>query len=126
MLQAAGGDIVATDPSPPGKNPHGFQTAQYCTVESLSALEAVRAFPNRAVFCSWPTQGEQWAADAFREIPPGQSLALICDGRGGISGTNELFDLLERQFERVRVFEIPQFPGVHDRLIVFRHLYLET
>ncbi|MFI4964657.1 MAG: hypothetical protein ACHP9T_04740 [Caulobacterales bacterium] len=120
LLTAAGADIVATDAQVSGEIGYRFRPGHYCEMQPLAASDAVRRFPERNVFCSWPTMGEAWAADAARQIAPGRHLALISDGRGGITATDELFDVLAEQFVVSAEVEIPQFPKVNDRLTVYR------
>ena len=120
ILRASGTDVIATDSAAEGINPHGFQTSAFTPVERLDATDAIRAYPGRAVFCSWPTEGETWAAEAFALIAQGNILALVGDDRGGITGSDALFDLLESDFELLRELEIPQFPRVTDRLRIYR------
>jgi hypothetical protein len=64
--------------------------------------------------------GEAWAAEAFALIHPGLHLALIGTERGGLSGSAELFDLIEADFVLEREVTIPQFPQVADRLEIYR------
>ena len=120
LLSAAGADIVATDAQVSGEIGYRFEPGRYSDVQPLDALAAVRRFPERNVFCSWPTMGEGWAAEATREIPQGRSFALISDGRSGITATDVLFDVLEEKFVITAEIDIPQFPKVKDRLIVYR------
>ena len=119
MLRAAGIDIIATDALPAGKNPHGFQTSEFCKVEPIDALSAVTRYENRSIFCSWPTEGEEWAAEAFSKLPRGNHLILIGTGRGGITGSNSLFDLIDSELTLLNTIEIPQFPKVKDLMWIY-------
>jgi hypothetical protein len=119
LLQGAGCDIIATDPAPRA-NPHGFETGRYTGISPLSATDAIEGYGDRSVFCSWPTQGEAWAAEAFALIHPGLRLALIGTERGGLTGSTDLFDLLDAGFAVEREVAIPLFPQVNDRLVVYR------
>jgi len=118
LLQSAGGDVIASDPAPRA-NPHGFETGRYTGIAALSASEAIQAYADRSVFCSWPTEGEAWAAEAFELIQPGLHLALIGTDRGGITGNDALFDLLEAGFRLETTIAIPQFPQVNDHLAIY-------
>jgi hypothetical protein len=120
LLCAAGVDIVATDPQPPGPIGYGFTVGAHHRVEPLDALAAVRAHPNRNVFCSFPSENGAWPAEMAAELSPGRALALIGDGRGGLTATDALFDLLDQAFDLETVVELPQFPKVNDRLTVYR------
>ena len=93
MLRAAGIDIIATDALPAGKNPHGFQTSEFCKVEPIDALSAVTRYENRSI--------------------------LIGTGRGGITGSNSLFDLIDSELTLLNTIEIPQFPKVKDLMWIY-------
>src|SRR5579859_3595728 len=114
-VKAAGGDVVATDLHPAGGSQYAFGPARWTQIEALGAVEAVRAYPDRNVFCSWPSEQEGWMAEAARAMRPGRCLALIGYDRGGVTGDEALFDLLDEGFEPAGQFAIPQFPGKRDR-----------
>lgn len=56
LLQQAGADIVATDPTPTGNVGYGFAAGVRFQVLPLDAMAAATRFADRAVFCSWPTR----------------------------------------------------------------------
>ena len=120
LLRNAGLDIVATDLQACGRIGYGFDLGRHGQLEALAAPEAVRHYPSRSVFCSWPSEGEPWAFEAAQEIAVGFHLALIGDGPGGITGTPGLHQLLAEAFEIVAKVEIPQFPRVYDCLTIYR------
>src|SRR6476469_2291133 len=53
LLAAAGVDVIATDPQAPGPIGYGFTVGAHHQIEPLDALAAVRAWPDRNVFCSF-------------------------------------------------------------------------
>jgi len=118
LLRNRGADIIATDPAP-SSNPYGFHTGRFVETIQLTAADAIRRYTDRTVFCSWPSEGEHWAAEAFADIRPGMHLALIGTGRGGVTGNEALFDLLDQDFSLIRSVEIPQFPGITDDLSIY-------
>jgi hypothetical protein len=108
LLQGAGHDVIATD-LVAGTSPYGFAVARHTDVEQLAALDAVRKYPDRDLFCSWPSEGEPWLAEAIGAMAAGRRLALILDDRGTMTGDEE-------------TVAIPQFPGVCDRLHLYQRL----
>lgn len=122
LLRAAGLDIVATDAQAEGKVGYGFEAGRFCPAEPLSGHEAVRAYPERDVFCSWPTEGSPWALAAVRGMAVGRRLALIGEPRGGITGTPGLHRYLETRFELLGTLAIPQFPRVRDAFHLYRRV----
>lgn len=119
LLQAAGLDVIGTDANV-GASGYGFRIASRHPLVQMSAAEAVVAYPNRDVFCSWPAYDEPWALAAVRKIQPGRHFAYIGEGRGGCTGTDGLFHYLSTRFDEVEQVAIPQFPGLNDWLTIYR------
>jgi hypothetical protein len=118
MLLGAGLDAVATDPAP-DTNPYGFRTGARANVIRIDALTAVQTYPERSVLCSWPTEGSDWLTQALAATAKGAKLAMVGCGRGGSTGNDSLYDLLDAEFELLETVTIPQFPGVSDNLTVY-------
>jgi len=91
-------------------------------VEQLTAVEAVEAYPERQLFCAWPTAGEAWAAEAVARVRPGLLVAMILDARSDMTGDAALVRTLDEACAPVGTVVIPQFPRVQDRLIIRRRL----
>jgi hypothetical protein len=120
LLKAAGHDAIATDVKASGAEAYRFAVGRYCDVEQLAGTEAVRRYPERDVFCSWPTRDAPWALGAAWALAPGRSFALIGDGPGGIIGSRGLYRYLATRFDLVAEVALPQFPNSNDRLTVHR------
>jgi hypothetical protein len=120
LMRAAGADMVATDAVSEGSPGYNLTAGLHCEIEPLDGVAAVRAYPNRNVFCSWPTEGDNWCADAAAAMQPGRYLGLISKGRGGNVGSDALFDLLDREFTPKGHIAIPQFPGCDDGLTFYQ------
>lgn len=119
ILAANGHDVVATDPVP-GRSHYGFNIGAHYPVVQLFGNAAVRHYPERDVLCSWPCSRVTWAMDAARQIAAPRHFAYIGEGRGGQTGDNGLFDLLEAAFDRIATIPLPQFSGCKDRLTIYR------
>jgi acetyltransferase-like isoleucine patch superfamily enzyme len=91
LLRAAGHDVIAGDAAAPAAG--------------------------RDVLCAWPTADDAWALGAAWRLAPGQAFALLGDGLAGSPGLRRY---LATRFDRVAEVELPQFPNVHDRLVVYR------
>jgi hypothetical protein len=118
LLRAAGHDAVATDAAVGGTT-YGFSVGGHGPVEQLSAMDAVRAYPDRDLFCCWPSAGEAWMGEAARTVAPGRRIALILDDRAGVTADASLERFLAAECRLTEAVEIPQFPGVCDRLRVY-------
>lgn len=121
LLRNAGLDVIATDAAA-GRSGYGFDVGRYAAAEQLTAAEAVRKYPERNVFCSWPTAKEPWAAEAAALVRPGRSVAMILDERPAMTGDMGLSEFLVERCEALQTVVMPQFPRVHDRLLVCRRL----
>lgn len=122
LLTAAGVDVVATDTLAAGQADYGFAFGRHHPVTAMPAHEAVRAFPDRNVFCSWPTEGSPWALAAARAMQVGRYLALIVEPPGGCTATPGLYRYLKTRFEPRLRLAIPQFPKLRDDFYVFQRV----
>jgi len=120
LLRSAGADIIATDIISEGSPGYGMSIGTHCPITALDARTAVVSYPERNVFCSWPTRDAEWCTEAVNEIQPGRIFALIGRPRGGTTGSPSLFDLLDARFTWIDQVEIPQFPAENDDFRVFR------
>jgi hypothetical protein len=82
-----------------------------------AAAPAPTSAPGRDVLCAWPTADDAWALGAAWRLAPGQAFALLGDG---LAGSRGLRRYLATRFDKVAEVELPQFPNVHDRLVVYR------
>lgn len=120
LLGAAGLDVIGTDLAADAESAFGQRLGQHAALVALGARAAVEAWPDRDVFCAWPSRGEAWSAEAVAAIRPGRAFALIGEPRGGLTGADALFDLLDTAFALEAEVAIPQFPGKRDRLTIHR------
>jgi hypothetical protein len=117
LLSDAGADIIATNPEIEDK--YAFTIGTYFKTLSMEATEAVLAHPDRDVLCIWPCYDENWAASAIRAMIPGRILFYIGEDYG-CTADEDFRDVLEQDFERIDHQPMPQFPGLHDELFVYR------
>lgn len=120
LLAAAGADVVATDLAAQGLNAHGAQLGRHAPVEALSAADAVRRYPERNVFCSWPTLNAAWPLEALKLMQPGRAFAMISEHAGGMAPAAEVFGYLRDRFVEVARIQLPQFPPHSDELAIWR------
>lgn len=117
LLKNAGAEVVGTDPNATGDIGYGFEAGTRASLEPLTASQAIQKYPDRNVFCSWPTERGKWALGAACQLNSDQTLALVEGSRTGTPGLNRY--LLTR-FDLVADIEIPQFPNCDDRLRIYR------
>ena len=119
LVNAAGGDCVATDPV---RGEYELPYGQHGTVEGLDAVEALGRYPSRTVLMSWPCMGRTWSADVLEAMAPGQCLVYVGEGEGGCTASGRFFELLDSGFEETGALPWLPFPALHDRAGVFRKL----
>jgi len=124
LLAQLGVDVLAFDRRPPtekpfadGGNSHGH-TGQFFRVRP-GTHRKVRRWPERTPFLSWPSYGESWACQAARWTWA-EHFVYVGEGEGGCTADDAFFVYMERAWELIEEVWIPQWPGIHDRLFVWR------
>lgn len=115
-----GADVIATDIEPSDKNRWCRDGKFYCSVEKLSADEAVKKYKDRNVFMAWPPYDNPMAHDVALAMEPGRYLIYIGEGGGGCTGDSDFFEYLETNFIEVDSANIPRWSGLHDYCTVYR------
>lgn len=120
-LRTHGLDVVATDPGTGRYSgvPKGWKA--WTEIERLTAVEAVRRYPDRTLLVVWPDYGVEWAAEALASYA-GRFVLYVGEGAGGATADDRFHELLEQHFEEHLVVPLPVFDGLHDRLMVWRRL----
>lgn len=135
LLADAGCDVVATDvcgadpleswdqvtAGDLGFDPCFFHpdAALYYPVQRMDAEAAARTYSDRALLLVWPPYETPMASDALRAFE-GATVVVVGEGRGGATGDDRFFDLLEEEFELVDVVGIPQWAGMNDDVHIYR------
>lgn len=117
LVSNMGGDIIASDPSI-GYDGHLVRGLHF-DIETLEAVEAVLKYSDRDVFMSWPCYDKSWAYETALKISSGRKLFLISEGMGGCCADDNLFDYLKKNFQHINAMNIPNWPGINDRMDVF-------
>lgn len=73
----------------------------------------------RALFLCWPPYADDMAANALR-FYRGDTLIYIGESGGGCTGDDAFHGMLEQAWEEVACVGLPQFPGIHDDLTIYR------
>lgn len=120
LLQNMGVDVVAVDrhpPRPESKNVYGHNT-RYTHVRKGNSRAPLK-YPGRTLMLCWPPYATPLAYDALRSYS-GEYLIYIGEGTGGCNGDDRFFNALHDDWKHVRYQSIPQWPGIHDGLNVYR------
>ncbi len=74
-------------------------------IEKLDAVEAVKKYSKAEIlYISCPTYKDEWAAKALKAFC-GRYLVYIGEGKHGASATDSFFELLEAEWNPVKVYE---------------------
>ncbi len=120
LAASAGADIIAFDPYPPGTagtNKWHRQPGMFFGVVKADA-EIARVHPDRTLFLCWPPWGSDVASRAVRSYK-GKTVIYVGD-EGLSAGTAQFYTEMAAGFTKVRVVDIPQWPGINDRLEVWQ------
>ena len=124
-LRAMGADVIATDPDPAPSSTNTWckRSAPWTALEKLTAVKAARRYSDRTLFLCWPPIGGRkenignYASRAVKAYHRAGGKTVIYVGERG-DGCTGSFD--ESQWTREREVEIPQWPGLHDDLTIWR------
>ncbi len=115
LLAARGANVIATDPE---LEHFPFSVGRYYPIQRLQAKTAVRRWPERNVFCAWPSLRHTWLRQAAKAMLPGRMLIAI---REDATADERTWDYLESAFTQIGDgLEIPSWHYCHDRLEIWR------
>jgi hypothetical protein len=120
-----GVDIVSTDINPVpegGRNEGGLRLDRsFHPVLKMNALEALTAYPKRALLIIWPSFGGSWASEAI-DAYQGRTIIYVGEKENGCCADDHFFTLLYERFEPHKNVKIPQWECIHDQMTVFTRI----
>ena len=122
LLAGQGADIIATDIAPPGQGDNRFHRTDrtWFPVVAMAAVDAVRAYPDRTLLLCWPPPDDDGAGYAAVRAGSGDTVVHIGGGEDGPTGTARLHRELELNWTVTDELALPSWPGIPDRLTVWR------
>lgn len=82
--------------------------------------EALSWNSDRSLLLCWPPYRETFAYDCLRAYQ-GNSIIFIGEDYGGCTGTDEFFDLLEKDWELIyRNYDVLNFSGIHSCETIYK------
>jgi hypothetical protein len=120
LLRRRGVVCTAYDLAPPDRrpNPNRFQPLTWTYVEQ-GDVDKVAAHSDRALFLCWPSYREPFASRALAAYA-GTTLLYIGESAGGHTADDAFFAQLDTGWLRVEQVALPNWPGTHDALTVYR------
>jgi hypothetical protein len=120
LLKSAGADVIAYDVKKLGSDEYDFAEAYFDILEGEPSIAGQH--PDRTLFMCWPCFGKPWAFEAasLHRKAGGKRLIYIGEYRGR-TADDEFHDFLERNCSLDKEIELPKFPGIHDKLYIYRY-----
>ena len=84
----------------------------------LTGTEAMALHPERDILWSWPDLNAEYTHLTLREFK-GRFLLYIGEDIHGNTGSPEFHELLDEYFVPIDSLQIPTFPELHDRIILY-------
>jgi hypothetical protein len=123
LLQAKGVEAVAYDLHPTGSGAanafHRGRTRRWTQVSRATAIEAARRHPDRSLLLCWPPFDDDAASYAPLRAYGGDVVIHIGEPEGA-SGSVRFHRELGLNWILVEEVELPRWPGLRDRLAVYR------
>jgi hypothetical protein len=125
LLAADGIDTVAYDAAPPGRDAsgnayHDDRHRPWTEVRAAAAVTAVRAHRDRTLFLCCPPYDDDSASYAALRAYRGHTVVYAGGAAGGPAGTVRFHRELELNWHQVEQAALPNWPGLHDRLMVYQ------
>jgi hypothetical protein len=124
LLRTLGTDIVACDIAPPGAGTgnryHAATRRPWTEIGRASAVTAIRANRGRTLFLCWPPYDDDGASYAALHAYRGDVVVYAGGGPGGATGTVRFHRELELNWHPAEQAALPTWPGLRDRLVVYR------
>jgi len=111
LMRKRGIDVIGTDP---GKGKKYFDFGSYDPQQlRLQAKTAVRRYPDRTVFCSWPSLWHTWFRQALRAMRIGQRLIVIEEDA---CAEDSAWEYRDKSFDKDGGWiALPAWPNLNDR-----------
>lgn len=122
LLRQMGVDVVALDSHPPREDTdhnsyHPFKATWTHVRKPFGP--GLSVYHKHALFLCWPPYATSMARRWLLRYP-GDTVIYIGEGPSGCNADDSFFFHLERLFEQVEEVTIPQWPGLHDRMTIWR------
>jgi len=124
LLRARGVDALAYDVAPPGRGArndyHRRGRQPWTEVQAASAASAARRHGERALLLCWPPYDDDAASYGALRAYRGEVLIHIGERDEGATGSVRFHRELRLNWTLVEELELPHWPRLRDRLMVYR------
>ena len=120
LLRERGADVVASEPATHGGNAYHTAGPLWTDVEPVDGVTAVRRHRDRTLLLCWPPPQDDAASWSVLRAYRGDVLLYVGEGIDGPAGTTRFHRELALNWTATDEVAIPTWPGLRDRLTVFR------
>jgi hypothetical protein len=120
LLRDRRADVVATDPAAGGGNAYHPAGPLWTDVDPVDGVTAVRRHRHRTLLLCWPPPEDDAASWSVLRAYRGDVLLYVGEGPDGPAGTARFHRELALNWTATDEVAIPTWPGLRDRLTVFR------
>ena len=121
-LTTEGVNLIASEPHPPGsKYRHRIPMSPTTCVNMLQATgtQAMALHPERDILWSWPDNHVKYTHRTLAQFK-GRFLVYIGEDQHGHTGSRKFHHILETDYTEIDSHQIPTFPGLHDRIVLYQ------
>jgi hypothetical protein len=90
-----------------------------CGVVHVGGVEQIHIHSERVLFLCYPPEGTM-AYDCLQSYKHGEYFVYVGEGRQGVNGSNEFFNMLETEWEIIEMDVLDPFPQCFERLYIFK------
>lgn len=119
LAAEAGADVVAYDLHRPCWAGNGAKGVGAYFDVRRGGQNAVRQHQERTLFLCWPPYRSGMAMACLKDYEGG-TVIYVGEGDGGCTGDDRFHEALERNWECIRMVDIPQWFGMHDQMYVYK------
>jgi len=124
LLRARGIDVIACDLAPPGRKArndyHRRGRGPWTQIERGSSAEVARRHADRSLVLCWPPYENDAASYAVLRAYRGDVVIYIGEPDEGATGSVRFHRELRLNWTPVEELELPHWPQLRDRVIVYR------
>ncbi len=119
LLRDKGVNIITYDTAPPRRSGNQWGHDKQYTNVRRGGPNILVNHSERALFLCWPPYDADMAENCLRQWK-GSYLIYVGEGYGGCTANDSFFKIIEDEFDILTQYQIPQWPGVHDELIILK------
>lgn len=119
VLASANVDVVCYDHSLPETNDWHKDKDPWVDIEQLDATLAVVKHPDRTLLLSWPPYQSPIGVETINAYK-GDRIIYIGEGGGGCTGSDEMYQVLDEEWEAVAGHTPIHWYGIRDSITVYQ------